>query len=53
MYHEHIRKDFALAKQYCEALPESDARVHRLARLNRRLHDRVAQAILCYASIND
>ena len=53
MYHEHIRKDFALAKQYCEDLPESDTRSHRLARLNRRLHNRVTQTDLCYASIDD
>ena len=53
IYHEHIRKGFTLAKHYCEVLPESDARSHRLARLNRRLHDNFMQSTRLYSAGDD
>ena len=45
-YHEHIRKDLVLAKHYGEKLPLSNARSHRLERLNRKLHDPVIQSTI-------
>ena len=49
-YHEHIGKDLILAKHYCERLPVSVTRSHRLKRLEEKLHDTVIQSTIRYRS---